>query len=55
MSRKKACEFSIKRVYWTGIINMEILLLGALIVGLPIIILGLISYWRDKQYEKQAQ
>jgi len=34
---------------------MEILLLGALIVGLPIIILDLISYWRDKQYEKQAQ
>ena len=31
--------------------GMEILLIGALIVGLPLIIAGLISYWRDKRYE----
>jgi len=34
--------------------GMEILLLGALIVGLPLIIACFVSYWRDKQYEKQA-
>jgi hypothetical protein len=33
---------------------MEILLLGTLIVGLPIILLGLISYWRERYYEKQT-
>jgi hypothetical protein len=35
--------------------GMEILLIGALITGLPLIIACLISYWRDRQYEKQAQ
>jgi len=34
--------------------GMEILLIGAMIVGLPIIIAGLVSYWRDRQYEKHS-
>ena len=34
--------------------GIEILLIGALIVGLPLIIAGLISYWRDKKYEEQS-
>jgi len=33
--------------------GMEVLLLGALIVGLPLIVAGLISYWREKRYEKK--
>ncbi|MCL2068242.1 MAG: metal homeostatis BSD2 family protein [Treponema sp.] len=33
---------------------MEILLIGALAVGLAIMIPGFISYWRDKQHEKKA-
>ena len=33
---------------------MEILLLGALIVGLPIIIMVGVAAWRDRQYEKDA-
>jgi len=33
---------------------MEILLLGALMVGLPIIIMGSVAAWRERQYEKQA-
>ena len=35
--------------------GMEILIIGALIVGLPLIIAGSISYLRDRKYEKQAQ
>jgi hypothetical protein len=34
--------------------GMEILLIGALIVGLPLIIACFVSYWRDKKYEEQA-
>ena len=33
---------------------MEILLVGALIVGLPLIIAGLVSSWRDKRQEEQG-
>ena len=33
---------------------MEILLLGALMVGLPIIIMGSISAWREHKHEKNA-
>ena len=35
--------------------NMEILLLGALMVGLPIIIMGSISAWRERQYKEYTQ
>ena len=35
--------------------GMEILLIGALAVGLSIMIPGFISYWREKQYDKQDQ
>ena len=34
--------------------GMEILLLGALIVGLPLIIAGLISYYREKNMKKTS-
>jgi hypothetical protein len=34
---------------------MEILLLGALMVGLPIIIMGCVAAWRERQYNEQAQ
>ena len=34
---------------------MEILLLGALMVGLPIIIMGSIAAWRERKYENQSQ
>jgi hypothetical protein len=31
-----------------------ILILGMLIVGLPLIIVGCVAAWRERQYEKQA-
>ena len=31
-----------------------ILILGMVIVGLPLIIIGCVSAWRERQYEKQA-
>jgi len=31
---------------------MEILLLGAIIVGLPIIIIGCVAAWRERQSDK---
>ena len=34
---------------------MEILLLGALIVGLPLIIMGCVSAWRERQYNEKQQ
>jgi len=34
---------------------MEILLLGALMVGLPIIIMGSVAAWRERQYKEDAQ
>jgi hypothetical protein len=34
--------------------GMEILLLGALMVGLPPLIMVLVSDWREHKYEKQA-
>ena len=33
---------------------MEILLIGALIVGVPLIIMGSISAWRERRYKEQA-
>ena len=37
------------------VMGMEILLLGALIVGLPLIIACFVSYWREKKHENQTQ
>ena len=34
--------------------GMEILLIGALMVGLPVIIMGCVAAWRERQYEKEA-
>ena len=34
---------------------MEILLLGALIVGLPIIIMGCVAARRERKYKEQTQ
>ena len=34
--------------------GMEILLIGAWIVGLPLIIMGCVAAWRERQYEKEA-
>ena len=34
--------------------GMEILLIGAWIVGLPLIIMVGIAAWRERQYEKEA-
>jgi len=33
--------------------GMEILLLGALMVGLPVIIIGCVASWRERQFNKQ--
>jgi hypothetical protein len=35
--------------------GMEILLIGALITGLPLMIACLISYLRERQYNEQAR
>jgi hypothetical protein len=32
---------------------METLLLGVLIVGLPIMIMGLVAAWRERHYKEQ--
>jgi hypothetical protein len=33
--------------------GMEILLIGALITGVPLIIIGCVAAWRERQYEKE--
>jgi len=33
---------------------MEILLIGVLIMGVPLIIIGGIAAWRERQMEKEA-
>ena len=32
--------------------GMEILIIGALIVGVPVMVIGFIAAWRDRQQEK---
>ena len=34
--------------------GMEILLLGVLIMGVPLIIIGCVAAWRERQMEKEA-
>jgi hypothetical protein len=34
--------------------NMEILLIGALITGLPFIVIGLVAVWRERHQEKHT-
>ena len=34
---------------------MEILLIGALIMGLPIIIMGCVAAWRERRYNEETQ
>ena len=34
--------------------NEIVLLVGAFLFGLPFIIIGLVSHWREKQQEKQV-
>ena len=34
---------------------MEILLLGALMVGLPVIIIGCVAAWRERKYNEQPE
>ena len=34
--------------------GMEILLIGALMVGLPVMIMGFVAAWRERKYEKEA-
>jgi len=35
--------------------GMEILLLGALMVGIPIMIIGFVAAWRERHYNEQIQ
>jgi hypothetical protein len=47
-----SCHFLNNRVF----LDMEVLLLvGAFMVGLPIIIMGCIAAWRERQYKEQEQ
>ena len=32
--------------------GMEILIIGALIVGVPVMVIGFVAAWRDRQQEK---
>ena len=34
--------------------GMEILLIGALMVGVPVMIIGFVAAWRERQAEKEA-
>ena len=38
----------------TGVRKVEILLFGALMVGLPIIIMGCVAAWREHQHNEKA-
>ena len=35
--------------------GMGILLLGALMVGVPVMIIGFVAAWRERHYNEQAQ
>ena len=35
--------------------GMEILLIGALMVGLPVMIIGCVAAWRERQHDKQSE